>query len=357
MDDITRAAIQFVSKDIKEEFGSAADLMNGALNFIYNIETIVNQYQHLNKEISFFAKPLSNLGQALLNNKQLLRQAISQQYLFEQNLNRFLGRKINFAWIDTETGDVLFADEATAREIYKQADTQSSKRESATTGKISASVVRNSEQVSQLPNFVEEEFKNLVEKRLKNHQALLKEALNRWKENHKDEKQNHWAKDHQDTVYWEHPPEGVGNFHHQKYAWSAKVNQGHISQQYINFIFNSIDNLEATECGIGTFMMRNLGKKDTTPGIVKGDIVIENNENIQIAVKSGQFDTASIGPYLRVAFQIIAFYDKIQSLTIDEVEDILKDVKKYNQKVTEAGRKRAKEIIEDIARTTGAQTL
>ena len=115
-----------------------------------------------------------------------------------------------------------------------------------------------------------------------------------------------------------------------------------------------MDNLDATEFGIGTFVMQNLNKKDSVPGIVKGDIVIENNKSVQIAVKSGQFDTASIGPYLRVAFQIIAFYDEIQSLTIDEVENILNNTKRYSQKITETGRRKAQEVIENIAKSTGA---
>lgn len=354
MDNITRTAIEFIPNDVKKEFGNSAYLMNSALNFINNIEKIVNQYEHLNKDISFFAKPLSNLGQALLHNKQLLRQAISQQYLFEQNLNKFLGRTINFAWVDTETGEVLFADEISAQKIYVQADTQANIKESATTGKIYASVVKNS-QLSKLPDFIEENFKNLVEKRLRRHQSLLEKILNRWKQNHQNKQQNFWAKDHYDTVYWRHPPKGVEGFHHPIYAWSEKVNQGHISQAYINFIFNSMDDLNDTEFGIGTFMMQKLGKKDTIPGIVKGDIVIKENKNIQIAVKSGQFDTASIGPYLRVAFQIIVFYDEIQSLTIDEVYNILNNTRRYNQKITETGREKAQKVIEDFVKSTGAQ--
>ena len=106
----------------------------------------------------------------------------------------------------------------------------------------------------------------------------------------------------------------------------------------------------SNEFNIGTFMMRNVSKKDQIPGIVKGDVIIKDNENIQIAVKSGNFDTASIGPYLRVAFQIIAFYDKIQSLTVNDVEQILSNTKKYNQKVTQAGRKKAQKIIEDYVK-------
>lgn len=356
MDNIVRTAIEYVPNDIKKEFHNAVYLRDSALNFIKNIEQIINQYEHLNKEISFFAKPLSNLGQALLHNKQILRQAIAQQYLFEQSVNKFLGRSINFAWIDTDTGEILFADETTAQKIYMQADTQASGKKRATTGKIYSSVVKNS-QLSKLPNFVEENFKKLVEQRLKNHQELLEEVLSRWKENHQSVEENPWTKEHYNTVYWKHPPEGIGNFNHPIYSWSAVVNQGHISQEYINFIFNSIDNLEATDQGIGTFMMRSGGQKDTIPGIVKGDIEIQNNKNIQIAVKSGQFDTASIGPYLRVAFQIIAFYDNIQSLTVDEVEKILNNTKRYSQKVTETGRKKAQEVIENMARSTGAQVI
>ena len=358
MDDITRAAIEFIPNDVKKEFGNAAYLMNGALNFINNIEKIVNQYEHLNKDISFFSKPLSNLGQAMLNNRQLLRQAISEQYIFEQELNNFLGRTINFAWIDTESGEVLFADETTAQKIYMQADTQSKgKRKRATTGKIYSNIIKNSN-LNNLPNFIkqtEQSFQNAITKRLAIHQQLLKTVLQRWEENHRED--NYWAKKHKDTVYWQHPPKGAEGFHHEKYSWSAKVNRGHISQEYINFIFNSKDKLENTEFGIGTFMMRNNGKKDTVPGIVKGDIVIQNYDNIHIAVKSGQFDTASIGPYLKVAFQVISFFDDIQSLTIDEVENILNNTKRYSQKVTETGRKKAQDIIENMAKATGAQLI
>ena len=44
MDNITKAVIEFVPNDIKKEFGNAAYLMNSALNFINNIEKIMNQY-------------------------------------------------------------------------------------------------------------------------------------------------------------------------------------------------------------------------------------------------------------------------------------------------------------------------
>lgn len=359
MDPIVRTSIQFIPNDVKKELGNAAYLMNSALNFVNNIERIVNQYEHLDKEISFFSKPLSNLGQALLRNKQLLQQAISQQYLFEQKLNKFLGRTINFAWVDTETGEVLFIDEIAAHRIYMQADTQAQNKNKAYTGKIYADVVQNNKP-NNIPEFiksVEEGYDKLVNDRLRDHQSLLKQVLDRWNENHKNEEENFWAKEHRDTVWWERPPEGVGNFHHPKYEWSAKVNRGHISQEYVNFIFNSIKKIDTTESGIGTFMMLSSGKRDTTPGIVKGDVVIEKNKNVQIAVKSGQFDTASIAPYLRVAFQVIAFYDEIQSLTIEEVEKILKNTKRYNQKVTEVGRKKAQEVIENTAKTTGAQVF
>lgn len=356
MDNITRVSLEYVPEAIKKEFGDAAILMNGALNFVNNIERIVNRYEHLNKEISFFAKPLSNLGQAMLRNKDLLRQAISQQYLFEQKVNQFLGRTINFAWVDAETGEVLFTDEVHAKDIYMQADTQAGKsRTSARAGKIYANVVKNSQEVSRLPNFVEEQYRTAVEKRLNQHQALLKEILDRWNANHNEK--NVWAKEHYNTVYWRHPPKGIEGFHHPVYAWSEKVNRGHISQEYVNFIFNQMQNLSLSEFGIGTFMMRTKGKKDQIPGIVKGDIVIKDNQNVQIAVKSDQFDTASIGPYLRVAFQIIAFYDEIQDLTIDEVEKILSNTKRYNQKITQAGRKKAQEIIEKTAKQTGAKVF
>lgn len=354
MDDIIRTGIQNVPSDIKKEFiGNAEYLMTGALNFIRDIENIVNQYEHLNKEISFFARPLSELGEALQSNKRLLQQAISKQYLFEEQLNNFLGRSINFAWADNR-GRILFADEITAREIYTEAGVSTDKSKKYV-GKVSSGAVRS--KATTLPNFVEENFQKIVQKRIEQHQELYKIILNRWKENNQKEEQNPWVHEHKQTIYWQHPPEGVGDFHHHKYAWSEKINQGHISQGYIDFIFNSMESYGNDESDIGYFTMKHV-KKDTIAGVVKGDIIVrDTNGKIQIAVKSGTFNTASIGSYLNLAYQVIELYDTIQELTIQKVQNLLDNLGQYKENVVAAGKQKAQEIIENVAKSTGAQVF
>ena len=353
MNDIERIGIQFVPDDIKKEFGNSAYLMNAALNFIKNIENIINQYEHLNKQISFFSRPLGELGETLQHNKRLLQQAISKQYLFEQQLNHFLGRSIHFAWADNK-GNILFADQVTAREIYSKAGVSTDKSKKYV-GKLNPSTVKS--KATELPTFVQKEYQKQIDKRIRSHQGLYKTILSRWKENNQKEDKNPWTIEHKQTVYWQHPPEGIGDFHHHKYAWSEKINQGHISQGYIDFIFNSMENFNSTEFDIGTFMMGHV-KKDTIAGVVKGDVVIRNsNGNIQIAVKSGTFNTASIGSYLNAAYQIIELFDTIENLTIQNVQHILNNLGQYSEKVVKAGKQKAQEIIENFARQSGAQII
>lgn len=351
MDDITRIGVQFVPNDIKKEFGNSAYLMNAALNFIRDIEMIISQYEHLDKQISLFSQPISVLGIAMQRNKETLQKIISKQYIFEQQLNNFLGRSINFAWADNK-GKILFADEVTARDIYSKAGVSTDKSKKYV-GKVSSSVVK--EKASTLPNFVDEKFQKLIQQRMAAHQALYQTVLSRWKEN--NNKSNPWTHEHKSTVYWQHPPEGVGDFNHPIWSWSGVVNQGHISQGYIDFIFNSRESLGASESDIGTFMMGQVSK-DTVPGIVKGDVVVQNtNGKIQIAVKSSTFNTASIGPYLNVAYQIIELFDTIQELTIQKVQYILDNLGIYSENVIAAGKEKAQELIEDVARSTGAEVF
>lgn len=359
IDDITKVGIQHAPEDIKQNLkGNALYLRDAALNFIIEIENIINKYEELDKKISLFSQPLSNLGKAMQRNKQDLQSIISKQYTFEQQLNNFLGRSINFAWVDSE-GNILYADQTTAKEIYTSANlsTDSKKRY---VGKVSSTQVK--QKATQMPSFVQDHYANAVQFRTLKHQALFQLILERLNKN--KDKTNPWSKKYYSRVYWEgHNPIGVkgNNFHHPKYQWSAKYNQGHISQGYVNFIFNKINWYGTGESDIGNFMMNEI-QKDTTPGIVKGDIVLGEgngiNNKIQIAIKSqNTFNTASIGTYLSVAYQVIAFWDELENLTIQEVEKILKNLKHYSPKVVKVGKEKAQKIIEDIARSSGATVL
>lgn len=355
MDEITKIGIQYVAKDIKDqELKNASRLVDAAVTFIRDVEIIINKYEILGKQISLFGQPLKNLGKAMQRNNEDLQAIISRQYTFEQQLNKFLGRSINFAWVDSK-GNILYADEETARKIYESA-TLSTDQDKTYVGKISSSQVKKKAQ--ETPNFVLKLYADAVQERTQKHQRLFQEMIRRLNEN--KNKENVWAKEHYSTVYWiGHSPFGDSNFHHPKYQWSYKYNQGHISQGYVNFIFNKIINYDFGESSIGNFMMNEI-TKDTIPGIVKGDVVLGQgngiSNKIQIAVKSQDtFNTASIGTYLSVAYQVIAFNNNLENLTTQEVEKILNNLKRYSVKVTKAGREEAKKIIEDMAEDTGGK--
>lgn len=353
MDDITRTGIQFVPNDVKEEFGNSAFLMNAALNFINGVEKIVNQYEHQGKIQSLFSsKSLSQVANIMHESLSNLQNLITKQYLFEEQVNAFLGRKIHFAWADNE-GKILFADEVTAQKFYATA----TKSKNSYVGTVSFSKELQKD-ATKLPSFLKGQLQQQIDLRLQSHQDLYREILLRWDDNQKEN--NRWSEknpyypEHKNQVYWRTPPKGIENSDNLRWSWSSNFNKGHISQGYIDFIFSQKINLTLNEHDIGLFMMTYVNK-NKTPGIVKGDVVVQNtNDKIQIAVKSSNFDTASIGPYISVAYQIISFFNNLSDLTIDNVQLILNDLKKYNQAVIATGWKEAKDQIDKIAQSTGA---
>lgn len=338
MDEITKTGMQFVPEDLKKEFKEAAELMEAALTFIDNINKILQKYNH---NFSLFSiKNLSQVATAMHEDQNRLRELISAQYDFEAKVNSFLGRSINFAWADNE-GNIFFADETSAKKIYEDATINTKNF----MGKVNISESKIKANMKNLPIFMEKQLQQGINARMQAHQMLYKEILLRWKQNQNEN--NPWYKQHKNTVYWQKPPNGIDNFNHKIWAWSDKTNQGYISESYVGFIFNQKTILASpTEFNIGSFMMTFMNEKDQVPGIVKGDIIVrDTKDQVQIAVKSSNFNTASIGPYISVAYQIIEFDGKLQNLTVDNVQNILNNLKRYNQSVVKKGKEKAQDIL------------
>ena len=335
MNDIIETGIQYVANDIKKQLiGNARYLMESAISFIKKLENIVQNYEHLVgiMRLEGNSSSLSRIRQAMKQSQDRLREAIEAQYVFEEQINNFLGRQIHLAWVDVETGEIYLVEETSARQIYALV----SPGKTGTSGNIKIKNMNNfKEKMSSLPSFIQQQYKDLVNKRIMNHQGLIKTVISRLKDNFR--KDNPWYKKHPETVYWQHPPQGVSN--EGKWSWSIPTKIGFISQGYIRLIFNSIENLgQINEYNIGHFMMSFIEKNDNIPGVVKGDIIVKNtNDTVQIAVKSNNFfSTASIGPYIATAYQIIQFYDKLEELNIEKVEGFLKNLQVYN-KIKQSG--------------------
>ncbi len=359
MDEITKTGIQFITKDIKEQFiGDAQFLMESAIKFIQKLENMINEYNHLQKNIRLYRdKSLAALKEEMHRSNTRLKQIIEAQYIFEAQVNAFLGRKINFVWVDVNTGEAFFVDEAEASQIYQMAKKGSQPR---SYGNIK---IKNQEnfknRIQKLPSGIEETYKNELNKRIQGHQALFQVIMQRFDDNTKKE-DNPWYEEHKKTVYWKHPPEGPDNFHHPKWSWSITTAKGFISQGYINFLVNSIQKMtETSEFNIGTFMTTFVQQGDRIPGIVKGDIVVENSSGkVHVAVKSNTlFSTAGIGPYITTAFSIISFYEKLEELTIDQVKKILNNLENYNISLLMKSQEAAADILEKIFKQTGATVL
>lgn len=216
MDDITKTGIQYVADDIKEQLiGDAQFLMNAAVSFIKKLENIANSYEHLQNQMRLGGKEnsLSRIRQVMQQSQNGLKEAIIAQYTFEQQVNNFLGRQIHLAWVDIKTGEIFLARETSAKQIYTLA-----KPGKGLSGNIKIKNVNKfKEKISSLPSFVQKQYEDLVNKRIMSHQGLFRAVISRLEDN--SDKNNHpWYDKHKDTVYWQHPPQGIMN--EGKWSWS-----------------------------------------------------------------------------------------------------------------------------------------
>lgn len=335
-DSVTDEGMKFVLRDVKESYDNSKVLLNRAMIFINELNTIIQTYNHGYKLLLQEGSSFRYITEIMQRNEQKMQEIIKAQYQFQSAVNDFLGRSIHFAWVSSK-GEVFFTSETSAEKIYASASLQTTDQ-NKNKGKLSSidinslgKLVKNSE------SFMKEAYQNQINDKIAAHQSMYQDVVKRLNKN-KDSK-NLMAEGHFNTVYWDTPEQGpkgaeikITKLH--KWTWSHKVSEGDLAEGLINFIFNS---KKDASLNIGTFMLKWVEAHNSIPGITKGDIVVKGTyDKVQIAVKATRtFDTASIGPYLRAAYTIITFADKLDQLTMTKVKDILNNVPRYSIKIEE----------------------
>lgn len=359
-ENLSDVILETMSKDLQEEFKKAKKVYEEALFFLKRIEIISN-----NNNWSLVSND-SLLGlKTIMHEKQNdLKNLIDAQYRFEDAVNDFLDREISFVYM-TEDGTPLFATGKKAISFYTSAVPGSSDYK----GKIQLTKTQKGSLKGLKKFFKDSDFIERVDQKLRDHQGLYTEILRRFDINADSKREYFKSKDYDRTIWWRIPPSDEKpllnkmNENETKYQWTRNFpNRGHVVENYLNFIFNSKadENYkylgENDEPQLGSFLIRHMRDADRVPGIVKGDIELDvNGENIHLAVKSGIFDTASIGPYISTAYQIVELFHNANEggLSPESLKARLKDLKMYNQKVTLLGRLKTQEIFEETIKKHG----
>jgi len=128
------------------------------------------------------------------------------------------------------------------------------------------------------------------------------------------------------------------------------MNKGNIYEAYMSIIFDNKSKtaqpfgLSDKETNVRLYWeyMQTRNILNNIPGIVEGDVVFDNI--YQYAVKAGSFNTASLGPYIVAAVEIL----KLSECTPETVkETVLKEIKpnSFRDKIKDEG---FKEFVKEV---------
>lgn len=111
--------------------GDTANLQKAANDFLEGVNAVVYANQEiLNKELSD-QHSLKDIYMLMRDSTKITQHSIGLQYLFEANLNKFLGREILLLYV-AEDGTMIYSDELIASNIYQLASKNKDKSGNAT---------------------------------------------------------------------------------------------------------------------------------------------------------------------------------------------------------------------------------
>ncbi len=347
-DQLAIPAIERAAKDVNQNFeNNSIQLKKAARKFLKGVRKLIFDYQRI-KVLTKSTKngigtSLSEIYKVMHENTKITQECIKLQYNFQNALNKFLGRQILLLYV-TQDGKMLYADQLNAAKIYQSASAKSDGKGSIKNLDIT--------KLKKYPDEISEEYKSIIQRRENLYRPIQKEVIKRWTDNHNPN--NVWVKGNpklQNTFYWLVGIENGKN----KWNWSKRINRGHIYETYAHLVWEE-ENLmilnPTVESDIGFYWdyMVSHGLLNSISGIVKGDVSFFLNPSIQFAVKSGSFNTAAMGSYLDVAYQLS--YGSIE-IKRETVELLLNNLPSYSYQVRNYGLRKAEEkIFESIKKTS-----
>ena len=305
---------QTVKKSIKEAVTSPAtmEVMKGNRDQLkeaaaYFIEKVNQNYemaiQHegLLEDSSSFTNGRQILYDYMRQSTNFTREITELQHYFEAQLDNFLGRVIYFTWVDQNSGNILYLDQVETKEVYKKATKDVGS--GALTGGNVRSTIRshtvngNNIDITTINTSTQSKMEAELKRKLRQSQIkrqyVYLTAISRFKDPRNG-----------DRFWWK--PSGQ-----RHRGWSRKFNgTGRIAEGYVNAVVNEDPNVQASSEGnaleVSLKFLHDLIEIESIPGIVKGDIVMDSNGNIQFAVKTGQgFNAAKFGPAYILATEIL----------------------------------------------------
>ena len=345
------------SKDLSEDISiKSRRLQRAAKKFLRGIRNVLLHYEHIRvlqrSKLVGTKASLNKIYNAMKESTDITRECIKLQYDFESSLNLFLNRKILLLYINSQ-GELLYSGETEAKKIYQTAmKTEGGK------GSIKRLSQDTEKKMKNYPKEISEEFHKMLRHRESVYRPITDEVIKRWTDNHNDN--NIWVqedKSRKDTFYWLVGLSGTKKI----WDWSSIINRGNIYEAYSNLIWENEkeeDFSPEKEEDIKKFWnyMENHNLLNSVSGIVKGDITFFKDPSIQLAVKSGSFNTAAIGSYIDVAYELAYGNFVLETgggkgkriISKDKIEILLNNLASFSRALSKYGLETAEEKLFSI---------
>lgn len=316
---VSNLILQAAAPDLVEvDYNDFEQLKIAANQFIVKVENMINQVRHTHQLIqnkTSIKDSLRDFYQLMRQSTQFTQEALILQHNFETQLNNFLGRKIYLGWVNDE-GHILYFDQANIGRLYANATANRGR------GNISVSTIKNMMDVNDLTNDLQKKLQQ--SEKLRAHVYNI--AIARWSDNENNEIIKNYNPSKK-TFYWKL----FDNYHIS--GWTKPIQtKGDIAEGYAGAVINEDPDVISSNLEYSLkILYENHIQKDSVGAAIKGDVVWNENGNIQFAIKEGSFSTARFGQYLNLAYNTI----QIKMISADEYEKYLPKLIKIS-KVTDS---------------------
>lgn len=316
---VNNSIIEAAAPDLVEvDYNDFEQLKVAANQFITKVENMINRMRHTHQLIqskTSIKNSMTIFYQLMRQSTQFTQEALILQHTFETQLNNFLGRKIYLGWVNDE-GHILYLDEANIGRLYANATANMGR------GNISASKIRDMMDVNDLTEALQKRLEE--SEKLRAH--VYNVAIARWSGNEKDETIKNYNPSKK-TFYWR-----LIDNHHIS-GWTKPIaTKGVIAEGYAGAVINEDPKVISSDLEYSLKVLyENHIQKDSVGAAIKGDIVWNQDGNIQFAIKEGSFSTAKFGQYLNLAYNTI----QINIISANEYEKYLPKLVRIS-KITDA---------------------
>lgn len=338
---IQNTTIEATAKVLQEiTYGDFKGLQMAAKQFLDQIkilsgiyETAVHQSRLANKIAQVYKK------MELSNN--YTKMMLQYQHHFENLLNQFLGKTVYLAYVGAE-GEINFYNQTHVGQLYKKAIAQYQ----GGRGKVFKDKLFDA-------NDLQESLKKDIQESIKIRKPVFLEAQARY---YRNEDQAHMKYNpSKNTFYWWKLRNA--QVINKLAGWTQPITRSRIVEAYVESVINQDENMGGSnhmETSIGALASHI--DVDNIPAAIREDVVYDQNGNIQFSVKSADFRTAKIGPYLNLAYSITQIK---QVLTVEEFKKYLPALVRYteftkqvlkviNQKVSDSVSQKVSKELEKI---------